>query len=82
MTTQELEGRLYSITVAGYGAWRVTFERRGMHVSTRTTNAEAIDRINEHKRGDVADREKGDGYYTYRQALQSLYDECLRDYTD
>lgn len=75
MTTQELRERI-SIEWRGYGSYRITIDFRGKMYSCTSHNSLAYDRINGHAH-EVSDREE-QGYYTYKGALQALYDECKR----
>ena len=75
MTTQELRDRI-TIKWKGYGSYKVTIEYRGKIYSCTSHNSLAYDRIRGYV-DDVPDRVVRD-FYTYKGALQSLYDECKR----
>lgn len=67
MTTEQLLERV-SVRLAGTGTYEVRITYRGRDYSCRTNNSLAWDAI---RWGDRS-------YYTRRQALQALYDECRR----
>lgn len=75
MTTQELRERI-SIEWRGYGSYRITIDFRGKMYSCTSHNSLAYDRIKGYA-DEVLDRVEKCGY-TYKGALQSLYDECKR----
>lgn len=57
----------------GYGLYKVTFVYRGKTISCTTTNTLAIDRLSEIS---TVTSKTCTSYYTEKQALQALYDEC------
>lgn len=65
MTTKELESRIY-LTPHLHGHFIVTINYRGSEYRCVSTNILAYDAI---KGGDT-------NYYTKKQALRSLWDEC------
>jgi hypothetical protein len=75
MTTQELRGRI-TIQWKGYGTYKVTIEYRGKFYSCTTHDSLAYDRITgyAYEVPDMAVK----GSYTYKGALQALFDECKR----
>lgn len=73
MTTQELIGRV-TIQWKGCGSYRVTIEYRGKFYSCTSHNSLAYDRIKDYESPERAVRYS----YTYKGALQTLYDECKR----
>ena len=75
MTTQELRGRI-TIQWKGYGTYKVTIEYRGKFYSCTSHNSLAYDRITGYA-DEVPDRAVYD-FYTYKGALQALFDECKR----
>lgn len=75
MTTQELRERI-SIKWRGYGSYRITIDFRGKMYSCTSHNSLAYDRINGYA-DEVSDRVV-ECSYTYKGALQALYDECKR----
>lgn len=76
MTTKELQNKIKSIRMTGYGSWNVSFEYRGKEYDYITHDARIIDRINEHKDGYTDDKQSSMNY-TYKQALESLYIDGL-----
>lgn len=70
MTTKELKEKV-RVEWRGYGSYKVTISFRGKEYTCITHNSEAYDRIREGEEGD-------DGYYTYKQALLALWNECKR----
>lgn len=68
MTQKELELKFVSIKLAGSGSYRVTIEYRNHTYSCISNNSLAYD----------AWRNDDHSYYTEKQALQALYDECKR----
>ena len=75
MTTQELKDRI-TIKKKGYGTYQVTIEYRGKIYSCTSHDSLAYDRIQGYAY-DVPDRAVKD-FYTYKGALQALYDQCKR----
>jgi hypothetical protein len=75
MNTKELR-RHITIQWKGYGSYKVTIEYRGRFYSCTSHNSLAYDIITGYA-DDVPDRAVRD-FYTYKGALQSLYDECKR----
>ena len=67
MTTEQLLERV-SVRLAGSGAYQVRISYYGREYCCRSNNSMAWDAI---RYGDKS-------YYTRRQALQALYDECRR----
>lgn len=76
MNTRKLRDRI-SIHWKGYGSYRVTIEYRGKLYYCTSNNSLAYDRINVDGTECYGDRAVR-GLYTYRQALQALWDECKR----
>lgn len=74
-TTAQLESAILVIESAGYGHKKVTILYRGKEYSHVTTNTLATDRLSEHAY--ISDREVSNSY-TYKQALQALYNEVKR----
>ena len=74
MTTQELTNAVRRIAPCGFGTISVTIKYRGKSYSCFSNDTEALDRIHDVY---LPDRENKYGY-TYKQALQALYDECKR----
>lgn len=72
MTTEELRRRI-TIQRKAFGTYEITIEYRGKFYSCTSHNSLAYDRIG--YAADVPDRAVYD-FYTYRGALQELYDEC------
>lgn len=64
MTTQELQDRL-TVRWNGYGSYRVTIYYRNKRYTCNSHNSMAYDAMRGSTNG-----------YTYKQALQSFYDEC------
>ena len=75
MTTQELIDRI-NIQLKWYGTYNVEIEYRGETYSCTSHNSLAYDRISGYIY-EVPDRAIR-GSYTYKGALQALYDECKR----
>lgn len=75
MNTEELRRRI-TIRWKGYGSYKVTIEYRGKFYSCTSHNSLAYDRIGGYA-DNVSDRAVRD-FYTYKGALQALYDECKR----
>ena len=75
MTTQELRSRI-TVRWKGYGTYKVTIEYRGKFYSCTSHNSLAYDRITGYAY-EVPDRAVKDSY-TYKGALQALFDECKR----
>ena len=75
MTTQELRDRI-TIQWKGYGTYKVTIEYCGKSYSCTSHNSLAYDRITGYA-DEVPDRAVRD-FYTYKGALQALFDECKR----
>ena len=73
MTTQELRDRI-TIQRTGYGTYKTTIEYRDKFYSCTTHNSLAFDRIRGYAY-DVPDKAVKD-FYTYKGALQALWDEC------
>lgn len=71
MKTQELKNKI-TTSFSGYGHFKVTIEYRGKKYNCITTNTMAIDKIGEEK------REYKLFYFTEKQALTALYNECKR----
>lgn len=76
MTTQELKGRMRVINGIGYNTYIVEINWRGKYYHTRSHNSLAYDRLQEANWLNPSTKSEG---YTERQALQSFYDECVRD---
>jgi len=74
MTTQELNERVERIAPAEHGTWKVTIKYRGKEYSAYTHNSLAIDRLS----SDVMPSNQKDCDYTYKQALQTIYDEVVK----
>ena len=64
MTTQELQDRL-TVRWNGYGSYRVTIYYRNKRYTCNSHNSMAYDAMRGSNNG-----------YTYKQALQSFFDEC------
>jgi hypothetical protein len=75
MSKDELKSRI-SIQWKGYGTYKVTIEYRGKFYSCTSHNSLAYDRIKGYA-DDISDRSVRD-FYTYKGALQALWDECKR----
>lgn len=76
MTTEQLEKRV-SYQWKGYGNYKIYIEYRGKVYTCYSHNSLAIDRINKCEYGDnTVESIYG---YTYKEALQSLYNECKRN---
>ena len=74
MTKQELLNKV-SISWKGYGTFNVTIEFRGKSYSCTSHNTLAYDRI---RSDDSMSEYRSEFGYTYKQALEALYDECKR----
>lgn len=74
MTTQELNDRVKRIAPSGHGTWKVTIKYRGKEYSAYTHNSLAIDRLS----NDGMPSNQNDYGYTYKQALQTIYDEVVK----
>lgn len=72
MTIEELKEKIESIVFVGYGHYKVTIRYRGKKYNCTTNNTLATDRV---KFGSYEPRKK-EGWYTMKQALESLYNEC------
>ena len=57
----------------GYGHYKISFVYKGETISCITTNTLAIDRLSEI---DIVTPKTITSYYTEKQALQALYNEC------
>jgi len=77
MTLKELQYKVLSMTSLGRGQYRINISYRNKEYYCHSTNSTCYDRISEHKWG-ADDNEKIDGGLTYKQALQSIYNECKR----
>lgn len=73
MNKYELRSRI-TIRWKGYSAYKVTIEYRGKFYSCTSHNSLAYDRIGCEN---VSDKSVY-GLYTYKGALQTLWDECKR----
>lgn len=73
MNTEELRRRI-TIQWKGYGSYKVTIEYRGKSYSCTSHNSLAYDRINTNS----VDYRITCYSYTYKGALQALYNECKR----
>ena len=73
MTTQELNERVERIAPAEHGTWKVTIKYRGKEYSAYTHNLLAIDRLLNNE----TTSNQNDCGYTYKQALQTLYDDVM-----
>ena len=76
MTIQELKNRMRVINGIGYNTYIVEINWRGKCYHTRSHNSLAYDRMQEANWLSPTTKSEG---YTERQALQSMYDECVRD---
>ena len=74
MKKQELLNKV-SISWKSYGTYDVTIEFRGNSYSCISHNTLAVDRIKSDE--SISDNRSEHGY-TYKQALEALYDECKR----
>ena len=70
MTTNELEKKVRISRTTYYGHYKVTITFRTKEYSCTTTDSLAYDAIHE--------GEETKGYYTYKQALTAIYNECKR----
>ena len=75
MTTKELRERI-TIQWKGHGSYKVSITYKGKVYSCTSHNSMAYDRIRGYA-DEVPDRAVHD-FYTYKGALQALYDECKR----
>lgn len=75
MTTKELKEKV-RVEWRGYGSYKVTIEYRGKFYSRPSNNENAYDRITGYA-DDVPDRAVR-SFYTYKGALQALWNECKR----
>ena len=71
MTTKELQRKIYSIGVCCGGQFDVVIEYRNKLYKCKSNNTLAYDTLYS------VEKVLGD-YYTPRQAMQALYDECKR----
>ena len=69
MTTKQLSERVYCGLTTSHGHYKVEITYRGKNYSCVTTNSLAYDYYKD---------EDASGFYTQREALQSLWDECKR----
>lgn len=76
MTTNELKSRVKVLSGIGYGSYIVEITWRGNRYCTSSYNSRAYDRIQEANWLSPTTKSEG---YTERQALQSFFDECVRD---
>lgn len=73
MKTRDLENKIY-VGVCLSGQFTIRIEYRGKTYSCKSNNTLAYDR---YKGSDNFSSDKQSVYgYTYRQALQAMYDEC------
>ena len=75
MSTIDLYLRVALRNTAAPGTWLVSVRSHRRALLYYTHNSEAVDRIRMARNG-VPNRARVCSY-TYRQALQALYDECL-----
>lgn len=75
MNTEELR-RHITIQWKGYGSYKVIIKYRGKFYYCTSHNSLAYDRITGYA-DEVPDRAVRN-FYTYKGALQALYDECKR----
>ena len=75
MNTQKLKDRI-TVQPIGYGTYKVKIMYRGKCYSYTSHNSFAYDRITGYA-DDVSDKTIKD-FYTYKGALQALYNECKR----
>ena len=71
MTLKELQSKIYSVGVCLSGQFEVVIEYRNKLYKCRSNNTLAYDTL----RYDP-DPVPSDSYYTMKQAMQALYDEC------
>ena len=76
MSKDELKSRI-TIRWKGYGNYKVMIEYRGKFYYCTSHNSLAYDRIRGYS-DNVSDRSVRDSY-TYKGALQALWDECKRN---
>lgn len=74
-TTKELESKVRDLGFSGYGHHKIEIIWHGKSYTFTTTNMPATDRLTE--KNHISDR-ASDGMYTYKGALQALYDEGKR----
>lgn len=74
MKTTELEKRVSVETCCG-GSFKVRIQYRGKEYKCTSNNTTAYDRM---KEGDYISLYRRTFFYTFREALQALYDECKR----
>ena len=71
MTLKELQRKVYSIGVCCSGQFEVVIEYRNKLYRCKSNNTLAYDSVR-------FDPDPADCYYTPRQAMQALYDECKK----
>ena len=63
-----------SVSVCGYGTYKVRVMYRGKEYTCFSHNSGAYDRVR--NLGELSPLEKDESGYTLRQALLAFYDEC------
>lgn len=77
MKTRDLENKVVYVGVCLSGQFTIRIEYRGKTYSCKSNNTLAYDRYNRYKGSDNFLSNKQSVYgYTYRQALQAMFDEC------
>ena len=76
MTTKELKERVDIRRSIGYDIYKITITYRGRNYECSTNNSLAYDRITGY--ADDVPVKATHNFYTYKGALEALYDECKR----